>query len=105
MAKVTLKRVFVSHPLYSEGTVADNMCNVDVICRELLQEGVLPVSPLHLFGYMEGETTEQRAAVLNVCKDLIGLCDELYSYGSKGGCGLEINWAKMHGVPIKYKGV
>ena len=94
-------RVFVSHPLYSEGDVAENMCNVDQICRELLEDGFLPISPLHLFGFVEEETPEIREAIMSVCRDLILISDEVWVYGNKGGCAIERRWAEMCRKPVR----
>ena len=99
-----LKRVFVSHPLYSEGDVAENMCRVEDICRELVSEGMLPISPLHLFGFLDSETPQQRAEIMRVCKGLIDLSDEVWSYGNKGGCKIEKEYAKALGKSVVEKG-
>ena len=95
-----MKRIFVSHPLYSEGDVAENMKKVDFICRDILEGGHLPISPLHLFGFMDEETPELREEILGVCQSMIEVCDELWSYGDKGGCKIEKRWAYEFGVKV-----
>ncbi len=98
-----MKRIFISHPLYSEGDVAENMCDVDLICRGLAAEGHLPISPLHMFGFLDTETPSQRAEILRVCRMLVSMCHELHSYGDKGGCAAEKKWAEERGIPVTEK--
>ena len=94
-------RVFVSHPLYSEGSVESNLRKADNICRELLEDGFLPISPLHLFFYMDSETAEIREQIMSVCRDLILMSDEVWVYGNKGGCAIERRWAEMCRKPVR----
>ena len=95
------KRVFISHPLMSEGTPAENYLKVDAICKRALQQGVIPLSPLHLFGFVETETPELRVEILEVCKRMIEMSDEVWSYGDQGGCALEKVWAEQCRIPVK----
>lgn len=96
-----MRRVFISHPLYSEGDVAENFTEVDLICRLIMADGYLPISPLHLFGFVDSETKVLRANIMMVCKDLIAMSDEVWSYGDKGGCKIERQWAKELGKPVR----
>ncbi len=98
-----MKRIFISHPLTSEGTIADNMKKVDAICKEVAAGGDLPVSPLHLFSFIEQETPEQREGIMRMCYHMIEGCDELYSYGKIGGCRQEAHFARWWGVPVVNK--
>ncbi len=99
-----MKRIFISHPLYSEGDVAENFCKVHDICREILEAGDLPISPIHLFSFIEEETKEQRISILAYCERLMTTCDEFYSYGNRGGCLVEKMMALERGLKITNKG-
>ena len=95
-----MKRIFVSHPLHSEGTPYENIMNADDICRGILSDGLLPISPLHSFGFVGKETPETRAAIMEWCKEMILHCDELWYYGIKGGCAEEIRRAEQNRIPV-----
>jgi hypothetical protein len=92
-----MKRIFVSHPFADNPEV--NRKIVDSICKELVKDGYLPISPIHLFGFMEND--DNRSDILKVCSDLINLCDEVWVYGWSEGCNLEAGIAEMIGKPVK----
>ena len=77
--------VMVSHPLTDN--IELRRKQVDKICKEVLAEGKIPVSPLHLFGYMENDN--ERKQIMAICKRLITMCAEhnegvcvyFYDYG------------------------
>ena len=68
---------------------------VDYICKNL-PDGVLPISPLHLFSFMEDDS--DREEILQVCYDLIDMCDEawFYMYGDLSeGQIKELNYCNL----------
>ena len=96
-----MKRVFISHPYKDDPK--GNKKRVDTICRELARKGdILPISPLHLFSFMEDD--RQREEILQVCYRLIDICDEVCIYGDSEGCRMERAYALSRGkrVVIKY---
>ena len=95
-----MKRVFISHPFVSDPE--GNRKKVDSICRDLARKGVLPISPLHLFSFMDNDL--QREEILQVCFRLIDSCDEVWVYGESEGCRKEMEYALSIGksVVIKY---
>ena len=95
------KRVFVSHP-YADNPER-NKAKVNVICKNLVKEGYLPISPLHLFSFYEED--EEREDILQFCYDLIDNCDIVHIYGDSEGCLLEMEYAlsKPKIVVIKYR--
>ena len=95
-----MELVFVSHPLHSEGTPEENFRLAEKRCQEILDEGKLPISPLHVFSYVELETPELRKEIMEVCFKLIRLCSVVYMYGHKGGCLDEKLFAYMIGKPV-----
>ncbi|MCK9268658.1 MAG: DUF4406 domain-containing protein [Alkaliphilus sp.] len=89
------KRVFVSHPFVDNPSV--NRIKADMICRGLLEEGYLPISPLHLFGFYNGD--EDRKDILQFCYKLIDSCDIVHVYGESEGCLAELEYAIKIGKP------
>lgn len=97
-----MKRVYISHPL--AGDIEGNRAKVDKICKALIAQGeVLPISPVHLFGYMEND--QHRKEIMEVDLQLIDLCDELWVYGHSEGCNREVCAAGMKGMKVVDKEV
>ena len=93
-----VKRIFISHPYKDDPK--GNKKRVDTICRELARKGdILPISPLHLFSFMEDDL--QRESILRVCFGLIDICDEVWIYGDSEGCRREAIYAKSVGKPVR----
>ncbi len=84
-----MKRVFISHPFTSDPE--GNRVRVDIICHDLVKQGILPISPLHLFSFMQDDL--QREEILQVCFRLIDICDEVWIYGDSEGCRKERGYA------------
>ena len=90
-----LNWVFISHP-YSDNPELRKK-QVDKICKELEGE-VIPISPLHLFSYIQDETSGQRTEIMEICKILIDICHKhndngpdvyVYDYGKLVGGQLD----------------
>lgn len=78
---------------------------VDRICKEIDREhdDVLPVSPIHLFSYKETDRDGSREYILEVCFELIKVCDEVWVCGEiSNGVLREIRFAEMQGIPVKH---
>ncbi len=86
-------KIFISHPL--SGDFKGNRAKVDKICKEVLAEGYLPISPLHLFNFIDEENNLLRANILQVCLDLIDIADEVWIYGDSQGCRIEESYARF----------
>jgi len=96
-----VKRVFISHPYKDDPK--GNKKRVDTICRELAERGdILPISPLHLFSFMEDDL--QREEILQVCFRLIDICDEVWVYGDSEGCRKEAEYARRAGKVVRMYG-
>jgi hypothetical protein len=92
-----MKRVFISHPYKDDPE--RNKKRVDNICRELAEKGdILPISPLHLFSFMEDD--DSREEILQVCFRLIDICDEVWVYGDSDGCRKERAYALSQGKRV-----
>ena len=93
--------VYVCHP-YAEDT-AGNIQAVRQICRELVEEGLLPIGPHIYLPQFVDENTEREEA-LSMCTQLVELCDELRVYGDRvtGGMFREIDHAARVGVAVRW---
>lgn len=83
-AAPTCKRVYIAHP-YNGITGSDdekraNLEDTTRICQKLtkLNPYILPVSPLHAFGFMEGMSQQE---IITCCYRLIDACDEVWVFG------------------------
>ena len=84
------KIVFISHP-YSDDPVG-NKEKVDKICRYWVKQGVIPISPLHLFSFYDNDT--DRNTIMEICYHLIDKCDLVFMYGDSLGCTMEREYAE-----------
>ena len=92
-----MRRVFISHPYKDDPK--ENKKRVDTIYRELAEkDDILPISPLHLFSFMEND--DNREEILQVCYRLIDICDEVWIYGDSEGCRKERDYALSRGKKV-----
>lgn len=99
-----MKKVFVSHPYANNPH--KNKILVDKIVKELdKNDDILPVSPLHLFIFMENDN--KREDILDMCQILLAGCDEVIFYMYKDGLSngqiKELGWAKQLDLKINVK--
>jgi len=97
-----MKKIFISHPLV--GDIEGNRKKVDKTCKEVLSKDLLPISPLHMFKFIERENIYLRDNIMEVCYGLITISDEVWVYGDTQGCRLERGFAERTGkrVVVKY---
>jgi len=88
-----MKRIFVSHPYQNDPK--NNIIQVSNICQDIVENGNLPISPLHLFSYMS--TDSLRNEIIEICYHLIDISDEVWQYGKSAGCCLEKEYALSKG--------
>ena len=80
-----MKKVYIAHPL--RGNVDKNMSEATEICRQLTQKpGIIPLSPLHNFGYLEPEKYNPYDA-MQLCFGLLYCADELWVFGKSWKSG------------------
>ena len=94
-------RIYVCHPF--AGDVEVNTGRVKIICRALVENGLLPVAPqLYLPQFMDEATDRDRA--LELCLGLLEVCDEVRVYGGRisSGMRLEIKHAEALGIPVRF---
>lgn len=95
------RRIYVCHPYANDP--AGNAVLVRGICRALVAEGRLPIAPhLYLPAFLD-EATERELA-LELCLELVDLCDEVRAYGAviTPGMGREIAYARQRGIPVRF---
>jgi nucleoside 2-deoxyribosyltransferase len=92
-------KVFVSHP-FADNPVL-NRKKVDKICKDLVKQGFIPISPLHLFSFYEDDS--DREEILQFCYKLIDNCDIVHIYGDSEGCRKEHGYAVLTGKPVEVK--
>ena len=93
-----MKKAFISHP-YSDNPELRLKQN-EYICRNL-PDDILPISPLHLFSFEDDDS--RREEILQVCYDLIDMCEEVYVYYYEGvsqGQSSELLYANVEEVDI-----
>src|SRR5690606_39462755 len=76
-----------------------NRVRVDIICHDLVKQGILPISPLHLFSFMEDDL--QREEILQVCFRLIDISDEVWIYGDSEGCRKDRKSTRLNSSHVK----
>lgn len=94
-----MKKVFISHPFISDPV--KNRIRVEKICKYLARHDILPISPLHLFMFIEKETPTLRKDIMTVCKQLIDKCEEVWIFGDSSGCREEEQYAKRTGKRVR----
>ncbi len=91
------KYAFISHP-YSDSPT-ENIVKADKICKYWARQGVIPISPLHLFSFYEDDNA--REDIMNICYKLIDLSDVVFIYGDSKGCRLEKEYAERIKKPVE----
>jgi len=100
-AHLGLRRVYVCHPFGSDPE--GNARRIQGICWALAKTGLMPIAPqLYLPSFLSEETERERA--LELCLELIDICDEVRVYGGlvTEGMRIELERADRRGVPIIY---
>ena len=85
-----MKKIFVSHPY---GGKCQNMRAITHICQHLVCFGIMPISPVLAFSFMNDHVEEERSKALEWCDSLIEVVDEVWFFGewwNSEGCQLEM---------------
>ena len=98
------KVIFVSHPL--KGDLEGNTNKVKKICRELIDDGVIPLATHMLFpSFLDDNIPEERETGMKGTLELLSRSDEVWVYGDRisEGMSREIDLAEKLNIPIVYK--
>ena len=96
------KTLYIAHPL--RGNVKENIEKVTSICKKIaLEDKVIPLSPIHAFSFMPTEGNQIQ--VMWYCINLLSKANEMWVFGdwmSSEGCRMEVNYARLNNIPIKF---
>lgn len=96
------KRVFICSPY--KGKIEENVKKAREFCRYAWQLGKAPIAP-HLYfpQFLNDNSEEERQMGLEVSKELLLKCSELWVFGDciSDGMKQEIELAKLYNIPIK----
>lgn len=99
--RARMPRIYTCHRFASDRVgAADNLRR---ICREIVQEGCIPVCPQLLLPEFIHEETERDLA-LRLCQEMVRGCDEVRVYGRDltPGMRIEISFAELLGIPVRF---
>ena len=91
------KLIFISHPYAASPDI--NKVKVDKICKYLIKQNMVPISPLHMFSFYAEDA--DREYIMKTCRHLIDICDEVWIYGDSSGCIEEAKYAISKGKHIR----
>ena len=93
--------IYVASP-YS-GDVETNVKNARRYCRFVVDSGEIPLAPHLLLPQFMDEKAERDRA-LNMNKELLHRCDELWVFGITAGIAKEIKWANKEKKKVRFFG-
>lgn len=100
-----MKKIFVSHPFGNKGS---NKVVIAEISRNIVKLGAMPVSPVHMFGFLDDSNPVEREQAMEfceeiICEEIIRYCDELWLCGAweeSAGCQAELLAALSEAIPV-----
>ena len=95
-----MKKVYVAHPFRGKKS---NLEAIKHICKALIPYGIMPISPVLTFSFMNDKAPGERSKALEFCENLVEACDCLFLTGDwerSEGCILEHNVALAEMIPI-----
>jgi len=96
-----MKCIYVAHPYQGK---KQNREAITHICQRLVKLGVMPVSPIHAFGFLHDNIPGDRHKALEFCEELLTMSDELWLFGEwekSDGCVFERNVALVEMIPTR----
>ena len=73
-----MKKVYVAHPFQGK---RESMQAITHICQRLVKFGIMPISPVHAFSFLNDKVPEDREQALRFCEELIDTADEVWFFG------------------------
>lgn len=95
-----MKKVYIVHPF---GGKRSNMQAITAICRNLTKLGIMPISPVHAFGFFNDKVPEERNKAMEMREEMVEMCGALFLCGDwrkSEGCHIEMNVALLELIPI-----
>ena len=97
-----MKLVYICSPC--RGDYERNIRKAQEFCKEAVGMGVLPIAPhVYFTQFMNDTNPDERRIGMNLGKELLELCDEVWVYGMENpseGMRAEIALAKDLGIPV-----
>lgn len=96
-----MNKIYIAHPF---GGLQENKDKVEDIIIELVKmnENLLYISPLHLFGYLYNTVSYEQG--MDWCLETLRTCDCLVlasdEWVNSKGCNIEVEFAKEKGIEI-----
>lgn len=86
-------KVYIAHPLRGENH-QKNIEETAMICRKIynLFPEIIPISPIHMFGFLDGYGLEAESKVIEYCIDTMKMCEKIWLFG---------DWRKSEGCSIE----
>ncbi len=78
--------VYICAP-YS-GDIAENRRNAELYAKLAFKRGYIPITPHMMFPFLDDKKAEERAEVLEMCKELAGRCDQVWVFGDRLTAGM-----------------
>ena len=86
-----MRTIFVSHPYAGK---PENAQAINEICRKLVKLGVMPISPVNMFSFLDDSKPWDRELALKFCEELLtGYSCEIWFFG---------DWEKSEGCYKEY---
>jgi hypothetical protein len=96
-----MKLTYIAHPL--RGDIQNNIDRVTEICQALSGYDIVPLSPIHAFGFIDPTGPQEK--VLEYCRRLLATADQMWVYGDwreSEGCMMEIAYARQNNIPVRF---
>lgn len=100
------KLVYICSPL--RGDYEKNMEKARIHCHTVVQQfkDVIPFAPhIYFTQFLNDNIPNERSLGMDMGLAMLDMCDELWVYDAEGiseGMAAEIEYAKEHGIPVRY---
>lgn len=97
-----MKIVYIAHPFHGtcgRDSLKDNFDDVKLICCKIIKSKpeVLPLSPVHVFSFLDARDEKENEKALDLCERLIPLCDEVWFFDSSPWVRGGVTWMESRG--------
>ena len=90
-----MKRIYVAHPFLGK---KENYQAISNICNWITARGLMPISPVHAFRFLDDRNLGERENALRFCRELMKFADEVWVFGNwefSEGCKMEVREASL----------
>ena len=99
-----MRKVYICSPYASKGNIHENVERAKKYSRKAVENMCIPVTPhIYFTQFMNDEVPIERAIALNIGRELVRECDEIWVFGeAAGGMVAEIELAKEIKLPMRF---